>query len=82
MRIARYGTAALLVLTLASGAAEIGLHGWKFFTFREAGQGQSTDGPTDQQFLSRQAAPARHSIAPKGRHHKTPPQTVKSTANR
>jgi hypothetical protein len=71
MRIARYGTAALLLLALATSATEIGLHGWRFFVFREQGQGQSTDGPTDQQFLSRQTATSHHTIAPKGRHQST-----------
>jgi hypothetical protein len=79
MRIAKYGTAVLLAASLASGAAEIGLHGWKFFTFREAGQGQTTGGITDQQFLSKQTAAAQHAAAPKGRHHKTSHQTVTGT---
>lgn len=78
MRIATYGTAALVAVSLIFGAAEIGTHGLKFFVFRESGQGQSTDGPTDQQFLAQQTA--AHNQAPKGRHHKTPPQqTVKAT---
>jgi len=70
MRIAQYSTAALVSFALVFGAAEIGIHGLKFFVFREQGQGQSTDGPTDQQFLARQAAATHHAAAPKGRHHK------------
>jgi hypothetical protein len=71
MRIASYTTAALVSFALIFGATEIGLHGFKFFVFRESGQGQSTDGPTDQQFLTQQTA--AHHQAPTGRHHKTSP---------
>ncbi len=67
MRIATGATAALLVFAMATGAAEVGLHGFKFFVFREAGVGQTAGNSTDQQFLNRQAAAAHHS-APQGRH--------------
>ena len=78
MRIAQISTAALVSFALVFGATEIGIHGLKFFVFREQGQGQSTDGPTDQQFLARQAAAAHHQ-APKGRHAKKPQPAVTST---
>ncbi len=70
IRIAKYGTATLLLFSVISGAAELGLHGFKFFVFREGGVGQTPGHETDQQFLARQAAAAHHAAAPKGRHHK------------
>ncbi len=72
MRIATAATAALCLFAVGTGAAEIGVHGLKFFVFREQGQGQSTEGPTDQQFLAGQAAATHHAVTPKGRHHKKP----------
>jgi len=79
MRIAKYSTAALLVFALGSSAAEIGAHGYKFFVFRENGQGDSPTGPSDPQFLAQQAKAAH--AAPKGRHHKAPSQTATSTTH-
>jgi hypothetical protein len=70
MRIATYATASLLAFAVATGATEIGLHGFKFFTFREAGVGQTSGNETDQQFLAHEAAATHHAAAPKGRHHK------------
>jgi hypothetical protein len=70
MRIASYATATLLAFAVATGATEIGLHGFKFFTFREAGVGQTSGNETDQQFLAQKAAATHHAAAPKGRHHK------------
>jgi hypothetical protein len=72
MRVATAATATLFSVAAISGAAEIGLHGFKFFTFRSGGTGETagTVG-TDQQFLAQQAAakaavqkahtPGRHS---------------------
>jgi hypothetical protein len=68
MRIATYSTAALLSFAVISGAAELGLHGYKFFVFRAGGVGQTPGNETDQQFLARQAAAAHHAAAPRGRH--------------
>jgi hypothetical protein len=68
MRIATYSTAALLSFAVISGAAEIGLHGYKFFVFRGGGVGQTPGNETDQQFLAREAAAAHHAAAPTGRH--------------
>jgi hypothetical protein len=79
MRVATYTTAALVAFAAIAGATEIGMHGFKFFVFRESGQGQSTDGPTDQQFLAQHTA--AHHQAPKGRHHKTSQPAVKATTN-
>jgi hypothetical protein len=68
MRIATYSTAALLSFAVISGAAEIGVHGYKFFVFRGGGVGQTPGNETDQQFLAREAAAAHHAAAPRGRH--------------
>jgi hypothetical protein len=71
IRIAKYGTATLLLFSVITGAAEIGLHGYKFFVFRAGGVGQTPGNETDQQFLAREAAAAHHHpVAPKGRHHR------------
>jgi hypothetical protein len=52
-----------------SGATEIGLHGFKFFVFREGGVGQSPDSiQDDQQFLAPKPAAPHHRAAPKGHH--------------
>jgi hypothetical protein len=75
MKVATAATAALLSVALISGATELGLHGYKFFVFRQAGTGSTGDQETDQQFLAREAAAAHHTAAaPKGRHHKTSDQ--------
>ena len=76
MRIATGATATLLLFSAIAGGAEIGLHGFKFFVFREAGVGQTSGNETDQQFLARQRPAAHHPAAPKGRHHKKPHQTL------
>jgi hypothetical protein len=77
MRIATAGTAALLSVAVISGITEIGMRGFPFFVFRQAGTGETRPtAPTDQQFLAREAAAAHNAAAPKGRHHKTPSKTV------
>ena len=77
MRIATAGTAALLSVAVISGITEIGMKGFPFFVFRQAGTGETRPtAPTDQQFLAREAAAAHNAAAPKGRHHKTPSKTV------
>jgi hypothetical protein len=75
MRIASFATAAVVLASITAGAAEIGMHGFKFFVFREGGVGQTQGNETDQNFLARQAAATHHVPAPKGRHHKRPHQT-------
>jgi hypothetical protein len=75
MRIATYATSTLLAFAMVTGAAEIGLHGFKFFTFREAGVGQTSGNETDQNFLASHSAATHHVAAPKGRHHKKAHQT-------
>jgi hypothetical protein len=77
MRVASYATAALLSFAIATGAAEIGMHGFQFFVFRGGGVGQTPGSETDQQFLAREAAAAHHVAAPQGRHaRKAPPAPV------
>jgi hypothetical protein len=71
MRIATFATAALVLAAITAGGAEIGLHGFKFFVFREGGVGQTSGSETDHDFLTRQAAATHHVVTPKGRHHKT-----------
>jgi hypothetical protein len=72
MRIATFGTAALLSIAAIGAVTEIGLHGFNFFVFREGGQGETPGNFHDTNFLARQAAQAQHhdAAAPKGRHHK------------
>ncbi len=89
MRIATAGTAALLSVAVIAGISEIGLRGFPFFVFREAATGETRPTAlTDQQFLAKEAAAARHAVAPthhpaapKGRHHKKPHVTVKVHKN-
>jgi hypothetical protein len=76
MKVATAATAALLSVALISGAAEVGMHGFKFFVFRAGGTGETAGTETDQQFLARQAAATHHVAAPKGRHHKKSHQTA------
>lgn len=72
MRVATAATAALFSFAVITCATEVGLHGFKFFTFRSGGTGETapTVG-TDQQFLAQQAAaqkaPGRTGHTP-GRH--------------
>lgn len=78
IRIATYATAAMLLFVIVSGATEIGIHGFKFFTFREGGTGETKSNETDHQFLVRQSAAAHHATAPKGRHHKKSQHSAKA----
>lgn len=73
MRIATVATAALLLFAVATGAAEVGMHGFKFFVFRETGVGQTGGTEDDQQFLNRQAAAAHHAGTPAGQHTRHQP---------
>jgi hypothetical protein len=58
-RIAAAGTATLFAVTILAAGAEIGTHGFRFFTFREAGAGETGGTQTDQDFLAQQAAAAK-----------------------
>ncbi len=67
--------ATLALLGAATGAAELSLHGFKFFAFRAGGVGQTSGNETDQQFQARQArqaAAAHHIVAPKEHQAKKP----------
>ncbi len=70
MRVAAAATAALFSVAVLTGAAEMGLHGFKFFVFRQTGTGETgqPDNETDQQFLAQQAAAAHHAAAPTAHH--------------
>jgi hypothetical protein len=67
MRIATAATATLFAFAVVMAGLEIGTFGFKFFTFRSAGTGETGGSETDQQFLAQQAAaaaahtPGRHS---------------------
>jgi hypothetical protein len=73
-RIATAGTAALLSVAAIGAITATGIHGFKFFVFREAGQGETPGSFLDTNFLAQQARQAaaaqHHDSAPKGRHHK------------
>ncbi len=57
IRVAAVVTAVLFLFAVGAGATEIGLHGISFFVFRQTGTGESgPSAPTDQQFLSQEAA--------------------------
>jgi hypothetical protein len=81
MRIATAGTAALLSIAAVGAVTMTGIHGFSFFVFREAGQGETPGNFKDSNFLARQAAAQHHAAAPKGKHHKTT-DANKDTTNR
>jgi hypothetical protein len=64
MRIVTATTATLLSFAVLTGATELGLHGFKFFVFRQTGTGETgqPDHETDQQFLAQQAAAAKGAL--------------------
>jgi hypothetical protein len=72
MRIVTAATATLFSFAVLTGATELGLHGFKFFVFRQTGTGETgqPDHETDQQFLAQQAAAAK-GAAPKPATQKT-----------
>jgi hypothetical protein len=63
MRIATAATATLFSFAALTGATELGLHGFKFFVFRESGVGETSGNSTDQSFLAQQAAAAKAAAA-------------------
>jgi hypothetical protein len=65
MRIATAATATLFSFAALTGATELGLHGFKFFVFRQTGTGETgqPDTETDQQFLAQQAAAAKGAVS-------------------
>jgi hypothetical protein len=69
MRIATAATATLLAFAVVSAGVEIGTFGFKFFTFRETGAGETGPNPgTDQQFLAKQAAAKAAAAHTPGKH--------------
>jgi hypothetical protein len=54
MRIATAGTAALLSVAAVGAVTMTGIHGFKFFVFRESGQGETPGTFTDANFLAGQ----------------------------
>ena len=56
MRIATAGTVAVFSIAIIAAGANIAHFGFKFFTFREAGAGETGGAETDQNFLAQQAA--------------------------
>ena len=72
MRIATGATAVMFSIAAITGAAEIGLHGFKFFVFRGGGTGETAGSETDQQFLAQQAAAAKAAAKPTAHKAHTP----------
>jgi hypothetical protein len=72
MRIVTAGTAALLSVAAVGAVTMTGIHGFSFFVFREAGQGETPGKFTDADFLARQAAAQHHALAPKAAQHHDP----------
>ena len=69
MRVATAGTAAL-VATLAIGAATYtGIHGFRFFVFRESGQGETPGSFTDANFVAGQKECPGAVVCPAAQHH-------------
>jgi hypothetical protein len=69
MRIATAATATLLAFAVVSAGVEIGTFGFKFFTFRSSGTGETGPNPgTDQQFLARQATAKATAAHRPGKH--------------
>ncbi len=62
--------AGLLLLGVASGTAEVLLHGMPFFVFRSAGTGGTHDGPEEDQGPGQPDAPGAH-------HHSAPSHHLK-----
>jgi hypothetical protein len=59
MRVATAATVSLFSIALVAAGANIAHFGFKFFTFREAGAGETGGSQTDQNFLAQQAAAAK-----------------------
>ena len=70
MRIATAGTVALVSVAAIGAVAYTSIHGFRFFVFRESGQGETPGNFTDAKFLARQAAAHHDDSVPKGRHAK------------
>jgi hypothetical protein len=64
MRVATAATAAMFSIAVITGTAELGLHGFKFFVFRQGGTGETGSPETDQQFLAAEAAAAKAAAKP------------------
>jgi hypothetical protein len=89
MRVAKYGSAALILVALGASGLELHHNGYGFFVFRENGQGDSpSSGPgrvgvdqLDNQFLAAQAAArAKAAHHAPGRHAKTSASSNGTTA--
>jgi hypothetical protein len=59
MRVATTATVALFSIAVVAAGANIAHFGLKFFTFREAGAGETGGSSSDQSFLAQQAAAAK-----------------------
>lgn len=64
-RLALALTLALLLVAAGIGSMELADRGYRFFTFREAGAGETGGTFTDQQFLARQAAQEKALATPR-----------------
>jgi hypothetical protein len=60
MRIATAATVSVFSIAVIAAGANIAHFGFKFFTFRETGAGETgANGGTDQDFLAKEAAAAK-----------------------
>ena len=59
MRIATAATVSVFSIAVIAAVANIAHFGFKFFTFREAGAGETGGAANDQSFLAQQAAAAK-----------------------
>ena len=59
MRIATAATISVFSIAVIAAGANIAHFGFKFFTFRESGAGETGGANTDQDFLAKQAAAAK-----------------------
>jgi hypothetical protein len=63
MRVTVIGTACLLLVALAAGTTEVGLHGWRFFIFRSVGTGETgPNGLQEDQGPGQPGAPGAHQL--------------------
>jgi hypothetical protein len=76
MRIATAGTAALLSVAAVGAVTMTGIHGFKFFVFRESAQGETPGNFTDVNFLAGQKECPGAVVCPAAQHHDSAPKAA------
>ncbi|HUB42368.1 MAG TPA: hypothetical protein VMA72_26245 [Streptosporangiaceae bacterium] len=76
IRIATAGTAALLSVAAAGAITMTGIHGFRFFVFRESGQGETPGNFTDLNFLTGQKECAGAVVCPAAQQHDSAPKAA------